>query len=141
MADLESLVRLRRHTVEEKQKVLADILRQIEVIEQRKIDLLDRLAKERKALDENHNIETVAYYGRFEGVIRKDVERLDGELAKLESQLEIAQEDVRQAFAEMKRVEIVYERRQAEDVEERKNKESLELDEIGIEGFRRKEEI
>lgn len=138
MADLEALIRLRRHTVEEKQKVLADIFRQIEVLEQRKKELLERLAKERKALDENHNIETVAYYGRFEGVIRKDVDRLDSEVAQLEIRLEPAQEEVRQAFAEMKRVEIVHERRKAEEAQELKNKESLELDEIGIEGFRRK---
>jgi len=41
----------------------------------------------------------------------------------------------------MKRVEIVHERRLAEEAQELKNKESLELDEIGIEGFRRKEEF
>ena len=33
MADLEALIRLRRHTVEEKQKVLADIYRQVESFE------------------------------------------------------------------------------------------------------------
>ncbi len=139
MADLESLIRLRRHKVEEKQKVLGEIFRHVEVIETRKKELFARLEKERKALDENLNLETREYYGRFEGVIRSDVERLDLELEKLEIRLEMAQEEVRSSFADMKRVAIVHERRQEEEAQELKDKETLELDEIGIEGFRRKE--
>lgn len=139
MADLEALIRLRRHTVEEKQKVLADIFRKVEKFENEKKELLERLEKERKALDENPNLETSAYYGRFEGVIRNGIERIDHDLATLETRVQLAQEEVRAAFADMKRVEIVHKRREAEDAQEIKNKESLELDEIGIEGFRRKE--
>lgn len=140
MADLEALIRLRRHAVEEKQKVLAEIFRQVEVIEEQKKNLLDRLAMERKALDENENIETRAYYGRFEGVIRSDVERLDGERASMETRIQLAQEEVRAAFADMKRVEIVHKRRLAEAAKELSDKEDAELDEIGLDGFRRKEE-
>lgn len=140
MADLESLIRLRRHAVEEKQKVLAEIFRQVEVIEGQKKDLLDRLAMERKALDENENLETRAYYGRFEGVIRSDVERLDGERASMETRIQLAQEEVRATFADMKRVEIVHKRRLAEAAKELGDKEDAELDEIGLDGFRRKEE-
>ena len=141
MADLEALIRLRRHTVEEKQKVLAEIFRKVEVLENRKNELLERLENERKALEENLTIETRAYYGRFEGVIRGDVERINTELAKLETRVQIAQEEVRSAFADMKRVEIVHKRRQAEEAQAIKDKESLELDEIGLEGFRRNEEF
>jgi flagellar export protein FliJ len=141
MADLEALIRLRRHKVEEKQKVLAEIYRQVETFENRKKELLDRLNRERKALDGDISLEARAYYGRFEGVIRKDVDRLNGEIKKLEIRLQIAQEEVRNAFADMKRVEIVHERRQEEEKQKIKNKESRELDEIGLEGFRRNEDV
>lgn len=141
MADLESLIRLRKHTVEEKQKVLGEILRQVESLENRKKELLERLDKERKALDENLTLETSAYYGRFEGVIRMNISQIDAEIQKLETRLSLAQEEVRQAFADMKRVEIVHERREAEEAKELKNKEDSELDDIGLEGFRRKEEF
>lgn len=137
MADLDSLIRLRRHAVEEKQKLLADVYRQVEVIENKKKDLLDRLAKEREALDENLNLETRDYYGRFEGVIRDNIEKLDIESNKLEKRLAMIQEEVRAAFADMKRVEIVNERRQDEARKDIADKESQELDEIGLEGFRR----
>lgn len=141
MADLESLIRLRRHKVEEKQKVLAEIFRHVEVIETRKKELLSRLEKERKALDDNLNIETREYYGRFEGVIRGDIERLDLELEKLEIRVQIAQEEVRAAFADKKRVEIIHKRRQEEEAQKVKDKETIELNDIGIEGFRRKEDV
>lgn len=141
MADLEALIRLRRHTVEEKQKVLADIYRQVEKLEEEKQGLFDRLDKERKAMEEDLNLETRDFYGRFKGVIESGVERIDGELRDLEARLNIAQEEVRAAFADMKRVEIVHKRRQAEEKTEIRVKENNELDEIGIEGFRRKEEI
>ncbi len=141
MADLESLIRVKRHAVEEKQKIVAEILRQIEVVEYQKSELLERLKKEREALDHNDMVETRAYYGRFEGVIRGNVDTLDGELRKLETRLNIAQEEVRTAFTDMKRIEIVNERRQEEEKQTLKNKDSQEMDEIGIEGFRRKEEF
>ena len=141
MADLAALIRLKRHTVEEKQKILAEIFRQVEVIEHRKKELLERLAKEREALDSNENIETRAYYGRFEGVIRANVEVLDGEKRKLETRVDLAQEEVRKAFADMKRVEIVHERRLEEEKQELQKKDSQEMDAIGIEGFRRKDEF
>ncbi len=137
MADLEALIRLRRHMVEEKQKVLAGIFEQVESLEAQKNEFLERLNKERKALDENLTLETSAYYGRFEAVIRRNVELLNTELSTLETRLEIAQEEVRGAFADMKRVEIVHERRQEEERQEIDKKESQNLDAIGIDGFMR----
>ena len=85
---MEALIRLRRHTVEEKQKVLAEILRHLEGLDAQKKELLDRLEKERQALEENLNLETREYYGRFEGVIRGNIEKLDAESAVLEGKLQ-----------------------------------------------------
>jgi len=141
MADLEGLIRLRRHTVEEKQKILADIFREVEELEKQKKDLNQRLRKEREALDQIDSLETRAYYGRFEGVIRENIQKINDELAQLEVRLNLAQEEVRSAFADMKRVEIVHRRRQEEMAADLKRRENAELDEIGIDGFRRKEEI
>lgn len=141
MADLAALIRLKQHTVEEKQKVLGEILRQVEALENRKVELFARLEKERKALDENLTLETSAYYGRFEGVIRGNIAQIDTEIQKLETRLNLAQEEVRVAFADKKRVEIVHARRKAEEAQELKDKESQEMDAIGIEGFRRKEDL
>ncbi len=141
MADLESLIRLRRHTVEEKQKILAEIYREVEKREEEKKNLYARLDKERKAMEADLTLETREYYGRFKGVIESGIERLNGELRELETRLTIAQEEVRAAFADQKRVEIVHERRKEEEQAAIDTKESNEMDDIGVEGFRRKEEI
>jgi len=141
MADLESLVRLRRHTVEEKQKILADIYREVEICETQKLELDERLQRERKALDENLDLETREFYGRFKQVILEKIDTLNAEIASLDTRLNIAQEEVRAAFADMKRVEIVNDRRTEEERQAIIARESAELDDIGIEGFRRKEEF
>jgi len=141
MADLEALIRLRRHTVEEKQKILGDVFREVEIYEGQKIELNERLERERAALDENLDLETRDFYGKFKGVILDKIDKIDVELAALETRLNLAQEEVRAAFADMKRVEIVNDRRTAEERQAILDKESAELDDIGIEGFRRKEEF
>ena len=139
MADLESLIRLRKHSVDEKQKQLGEIYAEVEAIEARKKELTDRLSNERKALDGDLALETREYFGRFQGVVQANIDKLNEELAQLEGRLRAAQEEVRVAFAEQKRVEIVDERRKEEQAQALKDKESQELDEIGIESFRRKE--
>jgi len=140
MADLDSLIRLRRHTVEEKQKVLADIYRLVEKIEEEKLSLFDRLQKEREAMEADLTLETREYYGRFKSVVENTIEKLNVQLKELETRLNLAQEEVRAAFADQKRVEIVHKRRQAEEQAEIDAKENNEMDAIGIESFRRNQD-
>lgn len=140
MANLLSLIKLRRHTVEEKQKVLAQLYREAESIEATKNTLIERLRHEREVLEKDSAIEMFAYFGRFSQNVQRMLERLNGEKRKLEGRITVAQDDVREAFANVKRIEIV--QRQREDVEKKKqsDKETREMDEIGIEGFRRNED-
>lgn len=140
MANLLSLIKLRKHTVDEKQKVLAELYRQIETIEQSKNTLLERLRVERAALDQSGILEMYAYFGRFSQNIQRMIERLNAEKAKLEIRIQIAQDDVREAFANVKRIEIVQKERDRVEKKNADDKETREMDDIGIEGFRRKEE-
>lgn len=140
MANLKSLIKLRRHNVDEKQKVLAELYRQVEIIETNKQILLDRLREERLVLDKTGTLEMYAYFGRFSQNIHRSLERMNQEKQKLEVRIQIAQDDVREAFANMKRIEIVQTEREKAEKKEQADKETRELDEIGIDGFRRKEE-
>jgi flagellar FliJ protein len=140
MADLKSLIRLRRHGVDEKQKIIADLYRQIEAFEQRRQHLLDQLTAERKLLDATTQVEMLAYFGRFSEAVAQDVLRINGQISKLEVRLRIAQDDMRNAFADLKRVEIVQRNREQTAKDEAQAKETMELNEMGIEGFRRKED-
>lgn len=141
MANLKSLIRLRKHRIDEKQKALADLFRQVEALEARKKSLLETLAHERKIMEESGSLETLAFFGRFSDGIKKNVERIDSDLKKLEVRIQIAQDDIREAFADMKRIEIVQGVREKEEASKQLVKENAELDAIGIEGFRRKDEL
>ena len=68
------------------------------------------------------------------------LERLNFEKSKLEVRIQIAQDDVREAFANVKRIEIVQKERERAERKEQDDKETKEMDDIGIDGFRRKEE-
>ena len=140
MANLLSLIKLRRHNIDEKQKVLAELYRQIELIEQSKSSLIDRLRNERNVLEEHGTLEMYAYFGRFSQNIQRMIERLNLEKQKLEVRIQIAQDDVREAFANMKRIEIVQQEREKAEKKEQDDKETREMDEIGLDGFRRNEE-
>lgn len=140
MANLKSLIKLRRHNVDEKQKALAQLYRDIETIENSKNTLIERLRSEREVLDQSGTLEMYAYFGRFSQNIQRMLERLNLEKQKLETRIAIAQDDIREAFANMKRVEIVQREREKADKKKEDAKEVREMDEIGIETFRRQEE-
>lgn len=140
MANLLSLIKLRRYNVDEKQKVLADLYRQAEMIAQSKATLQERLRTEREVLDTAGTLEMYAYFGRFSQNINRMLDRLELEKQKLEMRITVAQDDVREAFANMKRIEIVQREREKADKKKQSNKETREMDEIGLDGFRRQEE-
>ncbi len=140
MANLLSLIKLRRYNVEEKQKVLADLYRQAEMIAQSKATLQERLRTEREVLDTAGTLEMYAYFGRFSQNINRMLDRLELEKQKLEMRITVAQDDVREAFANMKRIEIVQREREKADKKKQSDKETREMDEIGLDGFRRQEE-
>ncbi len=140
MANLLSLIKLRKHNVDEKQKVLAQLYREVETIERSKNTLIERLRNERSVLDKHGTIEMYAYFGRFSQNIHRMIERLNLERQKLETRISIAQDDVREAFANMKRIQIVQREREKAERKKADAKEVREFDEIGIDAFRRNEE-
>lgn len=139
MADLDALIRLRRHRVEEKQKVLADLFRQVEVIESEKDELLTTLATESAIAETVDHKDANLYFGLFADGVNKKIEGLDKDLLQLETRIQIAQDDIREAFADLKRVEIVNRNRKAEERKKQAAKESIELDEIGLDAFMRRQ--
>ncbi len=139
MADLNPLIRVRKHVVEQKQKFLAELYRQAEELENQKTTLLDTLAEERKKVDEM-GVEMLSYFGPYSEAVKDRVTDIDDAAGKLETRISIAQDDMREAFSELKKIEITQGRREAEEQAGIDKKESDELDSIAIEGYRRKME-
>ena len=141
MADLKGLIKLRRHGIDERQKALAELLRQVEALEGKRAELEETIERERQIAEESDNLETAAYFGRYAEGVKRQIERIDAEIKKLDVRIQIAQDDIRTAFAELKKIEIVQKNRLDKEAKERAVKETAELDDIAIEGFRRKEEV
>lgn len=136
MANLNPLIRVRKHAVEQKQKFLSGLYREVEQLESEKKKLNDDLAAERLKVDEM-GVEVLGYFGRYSEGVRSRSEDIDEEIVKLEARIEVVREDLRQAFADLKKIEITQERREAEEQAALNKKEDQEMDEIAIEGYRR----
>lgn len=140
MADLDALIRVRRHTVEEKQKFLSALYREAELLEAKKREMEQRMESEKIIAQQDGSPESAANFMRYADNVRKKIAQLVENLKKMEGRIVAAQEDVRAAFAEKKKIEIIAERRAAEERAEIAAKEADTLDDIAIEGFRRKED-
>lgn len=139
MADLGSLIRVRKHTVEQKQKALAALYKRAEDLKNERDALETQLSIEmEKAKD--MDAEFLSYFGPYSEKVQNQIEAIDLKRKKLENQIVLAQEHVRTAYAELKKIEIIDERRKVEGRTELNKKESDMLDDIAIDGFRRNEE-
>ena len=57
MADLDPLIRLRKHIVDEKQKILSTLYREAENLENKKKAMLDQVEHERKLVEDGSSPE------------------------------------------------------------------------------------
>lgn len=139
MADLTGLIRVRKHELEQKQKFVAELYRQAEELETQKTRLLETLDEEQEKLKE-FGVEMLSYFGPYSEAVRERVEDIDKASDTLNHRIEIARDDMRVSYAELKKIEITQERREDEDLRAQEKRESQELDEVGLETFRRAQE-
>ncbi|MBU0799456.1 MAG: hypothetical protein KKA05_00490 [Alphaproteobacteria bacterium] len=140
MADLDPLIRFRKHTVDEKQKILSQLYRDAENLERQRQAIIDKMEREKKLAEEMNAPEALTYLGRYLEGARKKVKIYDAAIKKIEIRIVAAQEDIREAFAEQKKVEITQANRKAEEKKARDHKDDQEMDDIALDGFRRKKD-
>lgn len=141
MARLEPLIRFRKHGVDEKRRTLANLYREVDQLQRHKGELLLQLAREQALAEGSENIETSAYFGRFAQRVRGQIAAVDAALGKLDVRIALAQDDVREAFAEMKKIEITDRERKKREDKARDDKERRELDEIALTGYARGQDV
>ena len=140
--DLAPLIRVQKHRVDEKQKRLAALFRQQEELIAKKKDIEDKIEKEVALVGENAtDINLQKSFIQFRIGAESKINALDQEIEKLETRIDIAREQVREAFAEMKKTEIVADNRKKAEKQAANKKETDALNEIGLTGYirRRKE--
>ena len=139
MADLNSLIRVRRHVVEQKQKFLTALYDQADALEDQKQAMLTQLAIEKVKIEEL-GTEMLSFFDQYSRAINERIVDLDNAADTLNKRIDMARDEVREAFSEVKKIEIIQERREAEERAKQDKKESETLDEIAIEAIQRKKD-
>lgn len=139
MAKLSGLIKVQKHRVDEKQKILARLYREQEELEQKKQELLEQIEKETHIANQmDDDPITRLSFANFVDNTKTKIAKLDDDIDKVKMRVELAQDKIREAFEELKKTEIVERNRKTEEKKKIAKKVSQELDEIGIEGYRRK---
>lgn len=140
MADLDPLIRVRKHSVEQKQKFLAELYRQADEFLRQRETIQQQVRDEREALEGMNSVEMLAAFSAFAEAAKTRIADIAESMKKLDVRIEIAREDMREAFSDLKKIEITQERREAEEFRILEKRQMDLLDEVALDGFRRKVE-
>lgn len=135
MAQLHSLIRFKRHELDQKREILAKLNEELEAIKGYKNKLLDDLAREKNlaAVD----IEIARTFGPFLKKTLSQVADMDELIHHKMQEIQAATRVVQDAYLEVKKLEITQQKRDEEERERLKKIETNTLDDIGLDSFRR----
>lgn len=140
MADLEGLIKLRKHAVDEKQRALAKLYRDAENLQRQRDNIVEQMENEKRLAAEMGSIDATAALGKYLEGARRKVQAFDMAIKKIETRIAAAQDDMREAFADQKKIEITQRERNTRAAKAQARKEDNEMDEVALEGYRRREE-
>lgn len=141
MADLNPLIRLNKFRLEEKQRVLSRLYAEVETLEIQKRAILDSVESERQAVDDSmQHLTLMTTLMTFIQQSKKNVDTINDQISSLEVKINRAIDEMREAFGELKKIEITRDRRLEEIQKENKKREDALFSDIGLEMFRRKSE-
>ncbi len=134
---LKNLIRLHKWRLDEKRQTVADLERLGD-------DLQTQLQRLKLEADEEHALaagsDDVRFaYPAYAAAAREKREILSESLVEITERIEAAQDEVMVAFRELKRLEVSLETHQRRERANAERREQLRLDEIAIEGHRRRQ--
>lgn len=139
MAKLDGLIRLHSYQLDEKKKELGELNTLLTSQE----TALENLHAERKREEKfaSSDPTLLMSFSEYLKAFKIKDEKIRKAIKRLEEQIEQMREQVREAFAELKKFEIIQRRREEEAAAKQAKAEAQELDEIGLENHRRKEDV
>lgn len=136
MKTYHTLVKAARHAVEALQKELSQLEYKKEKLEEGKQGLLDQLKAESTAAGEAF---LIARFDLYLKQCRNQIAKFDAAIAHVDREIDVMVEQMREAFQELKRFEIIRDQKLSELEEEALLKEIKMLDEIASVQHQRKE--
>jgi flagellar export protein FliJ len=139
MANLDPLIRLNKFQLEEKQRVLSKLYNDVNTLEIQKSAIMDSVESEKEAID---NMQDITMMQAFMGYIQKtktDIGFINDQISSLEIKITRAVDEMREAFGDLKKIEITRDRRLADIAKENAKREDALFSEIALEIYRRSE--
>lgn len=136
MKTLDTLVRLAKFNVDDKRRVLAEVMAQVDAVQAR-IDALDEsVERERKVAFETPALGPT--FGQFAAKAKADRAVMEQQLVELQPYVDQAREQLAEAFEEQKKYEITKDRQDENERLEQDKKDQVVLDEVGLQAHRQK---
>lgn len=138
MAKLHSLIKFKRHELDEKREVLARLNDELEALKRRKQKMLDDLAREKNlaAVD----IDIARNFGPYLNKTLAQIAEMDDFIQDKYLEVQAATHVVQDAYLEVKKLEITQEKSDDAETARVKRIETSTLDDIGIQSFTRNQE-
>ena len=135
MAGLKSLIKLKRHQLDDKRRVVNELLTQDDMLEREVNRLSDEMVKEQAFAQDNY--EASLTIGAYLKRVLNRQKIIEATRIKLGIQIEKAQDELQNSFKEMKTLEITETERDKRAAAKMARQERMELDDIGLELHRR----
>jgi len=133
---LETLIRLRRQALDQRRKRLAGLEQSRQMLDD------ERAALERSMIAEQQlaagRADLVGAYGGYARRVIAARAEFDSKRALLDREIAAVHEEISIAFSELKKFEIAQTARQRREQAEAARQETQAIDEVGVDGFRRK---
>ncbi len=139
MAKLDGLIRLYTYQLDEKKKELGELNTLLTSQETALKNLYEERKREERFAANDPTL--LMSFSEYLKAFKIKDEKIKKAIKRLEEQIDEMREHVREAFAELKKFEIIQRRREEEATAKQAKNEAAELDEIGLENHRRKEDI
>ena len=134
---LHALIRLNQWEVDEKRRALGALVRRLDELEGQAGQLEKQLIREQAAARAQPN-EAGFLYGNFAVAVIRARERLAGMIRNINTEVEAAREALAEARRELKKYEVAQAARDRRAAEEAAKLEQADLDEVGLQGHRRR---
>lgn len=133
MKSLSTLIELKQRALDEKRRILVQLEEEQERLEQEEKELKE--AWKREATLASSQPEMSSYFGPFSQGNEKQQEICRDKQHTMRQLIETQRDQITEAFAELKQLEIAKENRDEEEAADANRKENAELDEIGLRSF------
>lgn len=137
MADLAPLIRYRKFQLDEKRRFIARLYAEADKVYGFKQRALDEVAQERAFADNTDDPHVITGFLAYQGQMKKKISMIDVEIRRIDARIELAQDDLREEFAELKKFEIVQRNRLRKRREELDRREAALFDAQALEIYRR----